>query len=87
MKTPVFFSPPTRYVLAQYDYDFIILGTLSTGNKAIERQEAQELNAALMQFPLFQENVDGQHEAMKDILMSYGKRNMDNYGNSITYNY
>jgi len=79
LKTPVFFTAPSRYLMAQYDFDFVILGTLTTGNKAIEREDAVQMADILMKFPMIQENPDAQHELAKDIITSFGKRNMDKY--------
>lgn len=79
LKKPVFFTVPSRYLMAQYDFDFIIMGTLTTGNKAIEREDAVQLADTLMKFPMVSENPDAQHELMRDIVMSFGKRNVDKY--------
>jgi hypothetical protein len=79
LKKPVFFTVPSRYLMAQYDFDFVILGTLTTGNKAIEREDAIQLADLLMKFPMVQENPDAQHELAKDVILSFGKRNLDRY--------
>uniref|UniRef100_A0A6H1ZPU8 Portal protein n=1 Tax=viral metagenome TaxID=1070528 RepID=A0A6H1ZPU8_9ZZZZ len=79
LKKPVFFTVPSRYMMAQYDFDFVIMGTLTTGNKSIEREDAVQLADILMKFPMIAENPDAQHELMRDVITSFGKRNMDKY--------
>jgi hypothetical protein len=58
------------------DYDFIILGTLTTGNKAVEREDAMGLYSVSMQNPIMQNWLPGQLEWLKELYTTFGKRNV-----------
>lgn len=79
MKTPIFFKPASRYIISQYDFDFIILGSLTTGNKAIEREDALGLADWLLRLPIVGENPDAQFELAKDVVQAFGKRDINRY--------
>lgn len=57
------------------DYDFVILGTLTTGNKAVERDDTMQLYAIATQNPLIGEYPIGQLELLKEVFNVFGKRN------------
>lgn len=79
LKTPIFFKPASRYILSQYDFDFIILGTLTTGNKAIEREDSVSMAEWLLKLPIVNENPDAQYELAKDVVQSFGKRDVERF--------
>jgi hypothetical protein len=80
LKSPVFFKPASRYIISQYDFDFIILGSLTTGNKAIEREDSlQFADIMLKYFPMVGENPDAQYELAKDIAQAFGKRDVERF--------
>jgi len=57
------------------DYNFIILGTLTTGNKTVEREDAMALYQIGSQSPIIAEYPVGQLELLKDVFSVFGKRN------------
>jgi len=61
------------------DYDFIILGTLTTGNKVIEREDTMALYSITAQNPIFAEWPLGQFEMLKEVFNTFGKRNIKRF--------
>ena len=61
------------------DFDFIILGTLTTGNKAIEREDTMALYSITSQNPIFAEWPIGQLEMLKEVFNTFGKRNIKRF--------
>lgn len=61
------------------DYDFIILGTLTTGNKVIEREDTMGLYALASKHPLLAEYPQGQLELLKELFNTFGKRNIKRF--------
>ena len=61
------------------DYDFVILGTLTTGNKAIEREDTMGLYAIASKHPLLAEYPKGQYELLKELFNVFGKRNIKRF--------
>ena len=61
------------------DYDFIILGTLTTGNKVIEREDTMALYSITSQNPIMAEWPIGQLELLKEVFTTYGKRNIKRF--------
>ena len=61
------------------DYDFIILGTLTTGNKVIEREDTMALYSITGQNPIFAEWPIGQLEMLKEVFNTFGKRNIKRF--------
>ena len=57
------------------DFDFLILGTLTTGNKAIEREDNMGLYSVTSQNPLMANWWPGQLEMLKELFNTFGKRN------------
>jgi hypothetical protein len=61
------------------DYDFIIMGTMTTGNKAIEREDSMGLYTISQQSPIFQNYPVGQLEMLKELFTTFGKRNLQRF--------
>jgi len=61
------------------DFDFIILGTLTTGNKVIEREDTMALYSITSQNPIFAEWPLGQFEMLKEVFNTFGKRNIKRF--------
>jgi hypothetical protein len=61
------------------DFDFIILGTLTTGNKVMEREDMMGLYAIASQNPIIAEYPDGQLEILKELFNTFGKRNLKRF--------
>jgi hypothetical protein len=61
------------------DMDFIILGTLTTGNKTIEREDVMALYSITAQHPIMAQWPKGQLEMLKEVFQSYGKRNIKRF--------
>jgi hypothetical protein len=61
------------------DFDFVILGTLATGNKAMEREDTMGLYSITSQNPLMANWWPGQLESLKDLYATFGKRNLSRF--------
>ena len=61
------------------DYDFMILGTLTTGNKTVEREDTMALYGITAENPIFQEWPPGQLEMLKEVFTNFGKRNISRF--------
>jgi hypothetical protein len=61
------------------DYDFVILGTLTTGNKVTEREDTMGLYALASKHPLLAEYPSGQLELLKELFNTFGKRNIKRF--------
>ena len=61
------------------DFDFIILGTLTTGNKEMERQDTMALYSITSQHPLMANYWVGQLEMLKEVFNTFGKRNIGRF--------
>ena len=61
------------------DFDFIILGTLTTGNKAMEREDTMGLYSITSQNPLMANWWTGQLEMLKELFNTFGKRNITRF--------
>ena len=61
------------------DYDFVILGTLTTGNKVIEREDTLALYALLSKHPLIQQWLPAQQELLKEVLNAFGKKDISRF--------
>jgi hypothetical protein len=61
------------------EYDFIILGNLTMGNKQSEMQLTNALYDKLMANPFIINNPKAIVQCLKDLLNSYDKRNITNY--------
>ena len=61
------------------DYDFIVLGTLTTGNKAMEREDTMALYSITSQHPLMSNWWPGQLEMLKEVFNTFGKRNIKRF--------
>ena len=61
------------------DFDFLLLGTLTTGNKVVEREDTMNLYQLAANNPIIAEYPKGQLELLKDIFSIFGKRNVKRF--------
>jgi len=61
------------------DFDFVVLGSLTTGNKALEREDTLALYALVSKHPILQEYYSGQLELLKEVFNAFGKRNIKRF--------
>lgn len=72
-----YFSPdPASFIP---EYDFIILGSLTMGNKDAEKQNAVALYNLLMSNPYINQNPKAVNELLRDLLTHFDKRNSEKY--------
>jgi len=61
------------------DYDFLVLGTLTTGNKVVEREDTMNLYSIASNNPIIAEYPKGQLELLKEVFSIFGKRNLKKF--------